>query len=165
MRVLSPGVSASSSAFFPRLLSEGWECLTTRAGAYATPAALIADGWLAAPVPGTVASAWREAGKLDLETPPAFAFDDHWYRLVLYERGMRRLRLHGLATLSEVCLDDTKLLNSDSMFIAHDLGVVEHISHRVAVMYLGRIVEMTDKTSLFEMPLHPYTEALLSAVP
>ncbi len=58
-----------------------------------------------------------------------------------------------------------KSLGITYLFVAHDLAVVRHISHRIGVMYLGRLVEVTDAKDLYANPLHPYTKALLSAIP
>jgi peptide/nickel transport system ATP-binding protein/oligopeptide transport system ATP-binding protein len=61
--------------------------------------------------------------------------------------------------------DLQKDLGLTYLFIAHNLGVVEHISNRVGVMYLGKMVELTSREDLFRNPMHPYTKALLSSIP
>ncbi|MGF6771219.1 beta-mannosidase [Paraburkholderia sp. GAS199] len=144
------GAAQNAAAYdiWPQRLDCGWQCITTAAGACATPADLVdMQGWIAAPVPGTVAGARRDAGLFDAAQPAPLAFDDHWYRLTLSGNGTRRLRLHGLATIAEIWVDGAKRLDSDSMFVTHDLDIDLHENTSLAICFRSLTPALAAKRS------------------
>ncbi len=86
-------------------------------------------------------------------------------KLIIADEPVSALDVSIQSQILELLLDLKARLSLSYIFISHDLAVVEYVSDRVAVMYLGRIVETTDTESLYSGPAHPYTEALISAVP